>query len=142
MLALERDDIRVYLQILQSAISKIGMNSLYCKTLCLTLTGSFGFAGKLSCYTYIVSLMIIILCMIVDATYLSLERSYRDKYNNFIKYYDALSKLRGAQEGVFDMDPGDEYKKIINIIKSMKSWTIYLVYPVPAIYMTAMFALK
>ena len=118
------------------------MNSLYCKTLCLTLTASFGFAGKLSFYTYIVSLMIIILCMIVDATYLSLERSYRNKYNNFVKYYDFATKCRTYQEGVFDMEPGDEYKKWRSVLNAMKSWTISLVYPVPIIYMTAMLVVK
>ena len=93
-------------------------------------------------YTYIVSLMIILLCMIVDATYLSLERSYRNKYNNFVKYYDFATKCRTYQEGVFDMEPGDEYKKWRSVLNAMKSWTISLVYPVPIIYMTAMLVVK
>lgn len=136
-----QDDYRLYLQLLQSAISKLGMNSLYCKTLCLTLTASFGFVGELPIYVYALSLTIIFLCMTADAIYLSLERTFRDKYNISVKCY-RNSMSSSGHELVFDMDPGSEYKKIRNIINSIKSWTIYLVYPVPIIYMTGMLLVK
>lgn len=137
----EKDDYRLYLQLLQSAISKLGMNSLYCKTLCLTLTASFGFVDKLPIFVYVLSLLIISLCMIADAIYLSLERTFRDKYNIAVKCYRESMDPSGYKL-VFDMNPGNEYKKMCNIIDSIRSWTIYLVYPVPIIYMTGMLCIK
>ena len=113
------EDVRVHLQIIQSTISRMGMNSLYCKIVCVTLVASFSNISNITKTICICSIFMILICAIIDAIYLSCERVYRNKYDNYINSYS--SHPPQVIYNIFDMNPGTEYYKPKNIGKAMKS---------------------
>lgn len=134
--------ILAYLQILQSTISRMGMNSLYCKILCGTLLAALGTIGSLSgCTFFLSSVFPLLVCAWADARYLSLERVYREKYNKTVEKYYRASDAENVPE-LFDMNPGKEYFDRYNQKRSVLSWSIWCVYLVLLMYMVIIAFIK
>ncbi len=121
--------VQSYLQILQAVINRMAFNSSGCKTWCIALVSAIvviiADKGK-SQYVWI-SLIPIILFLLLDAYYLSLEIRFRDRYNEFIK------KLHDDQaniEDLFMVSPGKGFKYIAKsttkAILSFSVWPFYV----------------
>jgi hypothetical protein len=79
--------VQSYLTILQAVIGRMASNSANCKTWCITLVSAIvviiADKGKPS-YVWI-SIVPIVLFLVLDSYYLSLERQFRGVYNDFIR---------------------------------------------------------
>lgn len=83
----ESPSVNSYLTILQDVISRMAANSASCKTWCVTLVSAviviIADKGKPD-YVWI-SAVPIVLFLVLDSYYLSLERQFRAVYNEFIR---------------------------------------------------------
>lgn len=131
-----------YLNMLQSAISRMGMNSLYCKILCGTILAALGTVSDLKgCSFFLTALFPLFVCSWADARYLSLERVYRKKFNKTVDKHYRDCPHDDAPE-LFDMDPGKEYLNCENQKQSFRSWSIWCIYLVLLIYAIMIALLK
>ena len=79
--------VQSYLTIIQSVISRMASNSSSCKTWCITLVSAIVVivADKTKPDYVWISVVPIALFVLLDSYYLSLERQFRDVYNDFIQ---------------------------------------------------------
>lgn len=116
-----------YLNILQSVINRMASNSAACKTWCITLVSAIIVVlidkdkGQ---YIY-VAIAPSILFALLDSYYLAMEKSFRDRYNSFIK------KLHTGivdKKDLFVVSPEVAVKssQIKDSIKSISIYPFYL----------------
>ena len=121
------DDVRTYLQFLQSTIARIEQNALYCKVLCcsvLAIITNIQAVGGLT--FFVLSLFVCLICVFCDSLCLGVCRVYRHKYNKTVqKYYRKthIENLSDAPE-IYDMNPGSGYLSFKSIKSCCSSWSI------------------
>ncbi len=96
MITFDSPSVQSYVTILQNIITRMATNSTGCKTWCITLVSAVivivADKGKPS-YIWI-SVIPIMLFGLLDAYYLLLEKTFREKYNEFIKkVHDATATI-------------------------------------------------
>jgi hypothetical protein len=117
--------ILAHLSFLQQNISRMAGNSANCKSICIAIIAALCSISGLTGYIlFAASFVSIIIFCYLDITYLSLEKSYRDMYNNIISV--AKYKILPC-ELLFDMNPGN-YDCLCKKFKSFKSWSVWPVY--------------
>lgn len=120
--------VQSYLTILQGVIGRMATNSASCKTWCITLVSAviviIADKGKPN-YVWI-SVVPIILFLVLDSYYLSLERQFRDVYNGFIK---KLHFESASVDDVFYVAPkagvGATTASILKAFLSISVWPFY-----------------
>jgi hypothetical protein len=118
--------IQTHLEITQSVIQRMAVNSASCKTWCITLVSAIlvivADKGKPQ-YASIAAIPTI-LFLILDAYYLSLERMFRNSYNNLIE------KLHTDQVVTSDLyavvPSGNKLKIFGESLISFSVWPFYL----------------
>lgn len=79
--------VQSYLSILQAVINRMATNSSSCKTWCITLVSAIVviIADKGKPQYVGISVVPIVLFVLLDSYYLSLEREFRTVYNDFVR---------------------------------------------------------
>jgi hypothetical protein len=125
--------VQSYLTILQSVISRMASNSAACKTWCVSLVSAIVviIADKGKPDFVWVSVIPIALFFFLDLYYLSLERLFREVYNDFIR---KLHIGTAMVEDVFSIAPktGTSLKSL-HILKSCGSIAIWPFYTLLAV---------
>ena len=95
----ESDAVQTHLTIMQGVIQRMGENSRACKVWCVTLVSAIlvlvAQTGDAAHAT--IALAPTVLFLILDAYYLSLERSFRSSYSSFVE------KVHGNQVSNVDL---------------------------------------
>lgn len=105
-----REDKRVYLQMIQGVVSRMGNNLFYLRGWSITIImGALAFLSQININHNLIFLLIIIgiitlLFWIYDGYFLALERRYRNLYNDICKKTDEID---------FSMDV-NKYSKVID----------------------------
>lgn len=125
--------VQSYLTILQSVISRMASNSAACKTWCVTLVSAvvviIADKGKPN-YVWI-SAIPIVLFLLLDSYYLSLERQFRDVYNDFIR---KLHFGDATVDDVFYVAPRTgALATSLHIIEASGSFSVWLFYALLAL---------
>jgi len=114
-----------YIGMLQQNISRMATNSNSCKSMCVAIVAALCAVTNLKgCSLFGVGMIAIAIFCYIDCMYLSLEKSYRDKFNNAV----ASAKNNAfAEEKLFDMSPGkyDDFKSLKTAFKSWSVWQVY-----------------
>ena len=121
--------VQSYLTILQSVIARMATNSSSCKTWCVSLVSAIivivADKGKPD-YVWI-STIPIVLFLLLDSYYLSLERQFRSVYNDFIR---KLHFGSATVDDVFFVAPragtGATSWDIIKAGGSIATWPFYV----------------
>ncbi len=103
-----------HLNMIQSVITRRASNSLQFKCLCITIVSATIILSRSS--IIVASVLPVLLFCYLDVRYLSLERAYRDLYDEVRLKNDS------------DIDFSMEYKPVPKR-DSFKSWSIWLFYP-------------
>lgn len=125
----ESPSVQSYLTILQSVISRMATNSSSCKTWCVTLVSAIVviIADKSKPNYVWISVIPILLFLLLDAYYLSLERQFRVVYNDFIR---KLHFGKATVEDVFYVVPrlgvSATSIKILKAGVSISIWPFYV----------------
>lgn len=121
--------VQTYLNMMQNVITRMAMNSSNMKTWSVALVSAilvYVLDKQCSCVASI-ALLPVLIFMFLDAFYLSLERSYRDKYNQFV---DKLHAGTANEADLFDMRPDQHglsrFRLTIYCLKSASVWPFYL----------------
>lgn len=106
-----------HMEFLQSAIARMSNNSAQNKNFCLTLAGGFiGLAAALESPDLMAfSIPLLLALAFLDANYLRLERSFRDKY-------DSVRKSTFAEKPDFSMSTG--WKTGSSLWSTFFSWSV------------------
>lgn len=85
---MDNSDVQSYLNILQGAISRLSGNSASIKTWCVTLVSAILVVAIENSLTnsVLVALLPVIVFLLLDAYYLSLEQDFRDCYKGFVQH--------------------------------------------------------
>lgn len=117
--------VQSHLTILQNVIQRMASNSTSCKTWCITLVSAVlvivADKGK-SEYAYIFFLPIIAFTFL-DAYYLALEKSFRNRYDDFV---NKLHEKKITKSDLYFISPLGELKK--NMVKTAISPSIWIFY--------------
>lgn len=118
---------QTYLTLLQGTISSMRSNSALCKTLCVTLVAAVGAIAVTAQNSIVLLICIlpIVLCGVLDAFYLSLEKGYRDKYNMVVQKL-RLGELEVTE--IYDMSAPTNYLSVGACKEAFTSWAVWLVY--------------
>jgi len=126
---LNSPSVNSYMTILQDIITRMATNSANTKTWCIALVSAIIVivADKGQPSYVMISLLPMCLFFLLDAYYLSLERQFRDRYNDFIaKLHAGKAKV----EDVFIVKPGGGFKEILTTTLrscgSVSVWPFYL----------------
>ncbi|WP_213115320.1 hypothetical protein [Cobetia sp. MC34] len=94
----ESPAVQTHLSIIQNVIQRMASNSASCKTWCVTLVSAILVVviDKNKSAYFLLALLPILVFLILDAYYLSMEKGFRNSYNEFI------SKL--ARGTIHDID--------------------------------------
>lgn len=127
--------VQSYLTILQSVISRMASNSAACKTWCITLVSAIvviiADKGKPN-YVWI-SVVPIVLFLLLDSYYLSLERQFRGVYNDFIR---KLHSGTATVDDVFYVAPQTGVSATsLHILKASGSISVWPFYGLLALMM-------
>jgi hypothetical protein len=117
--------VQSHLTILQSVIQRMANNSASSKTWCITLASAIlvVMADKNEPRLAIIAIIPVVLFLLLDAYYLSLEKGYRKSYNTFI------GKLHSSKITVDDLFVvASEGSKIGNLLASLASFSIWPFY--------------
>lgn len=126
-LDLNSPTVHAYLSLLQGAVNAMRNNSAICKTLCITLVAAVGAIGATAQKpkVLLISIIPILICGLLDIFYLSLEKAYRQKYN------EAVEQAKASQisdSAIFNMTPPREYISCKFCLTAFKSWSVWPVY--------------
>jgi len=131
----ESPAVHSYLNSLQSVISRMASNSATCKSWCITLVFAIVVAliDKNKAHLVLIAILPTALFSILDCYYLSLEKAFRDKYNNFIK------KLHAGNVGrsdLFIISPETTigYRQLRKSLKSISIYPFYLTVTIMIIF--------
>lgn len=115
-----------HLQIMQSCIQRMAANSTSCKTWCIALVSAILVivAEKGKPQYALIAVIPIILFLVLDVYYLSLEKTFRELYNAFI------GKLHGGRivaPDLYAVSPsGIKLKVFVVSLLSFSVWPFYL----------------
>ena len=119
--------VSTYLEFLQNVITRMGGNSANIKALIAVVYTIFVTIliaiQELKRYWWI-GLIIAFVGMIMDAYYLSFERMYRKKYNNFIK---KLNEGQIDEKEIYNMNPKNtdlKFEVFAIMLEAIKSFSI------------------
>lgn len=114
-----------YIGMLQQNILRMATNSNSCKSMCVAIVAALCAVTNLKGFPLFgVGIVSIAIFCYLDCMYLSLEKSYRDKFDNSI----ALAKSNAlGVENLFDMTPG-KYDDFTSLWTAFKSWSVWKVY--------------
>jgi len=127
-ITLESPSVHSYLTIIQSVISRMATNSSSCKTWCITLVSAIVvIITKNDDPNYVwIAIVPILLFFLLDSYYLSLERQFRDVYNNFIR---KLHLGEATVEDVFYISPETSVSTtFFHFLKAIRSFSIWPFY--------------
>ena len=125
---LDRPSVNTYLTFLQENIKRMASNSSSCKTWCITLLSAL-LVLSIDKEIYIAMKIVwfpLVLFFLLDSFYLSLEKNFRDIYNDFIKDAD--------EKKLFKLTPPSGFfTRIISTILSFRSFSIWPFYGIIAV---------
>ena len=120
--------LHVYLQILQGSINRLGNNSLNCKTWCMTIViACVALAldkGKMG--ALLLAPGPVILFAFLDAYYLSLEKDFRNLYQNTIEKLNS-GDLQETDIFVIQLN-GKPFIRAGNVLCGLKSFAVWPYY--------------
>lgn len=111
-----------HLNMIQSVITRMASNSLQVKCWCITIVSATIILSRSSIIATCVLPVLLFFCL--DVRYLSLEKAYRDLYDEVRKKDDS------------SIDFSMEYKPVSKM-KALRSWSIWLFYPPMALLLIA-----
>ncbi|MBI4797140.1 MAG: hypothetical protein HY794_00040 [Desulfarculus sp.] len=125
---IEATNLQTYLTTLQNIINRMAGNSSTCKTLCVTLVSAICAVAAASNKQVIlwVSLLPTIIFCLLDMFYLSLEKGFREQYNEIVK---KLHEGTLEVKELFIIKPPLNYLSFSRCLTTFKSWSIWLAYP-------------
>lgn len=114
-----------HLTILQNIIQRMASNSTACKTWCITLVSAILviIADKGKPEYASISLLPIIIFSLLDAYYLALEKSFRARYNDFVKKLH--DQMLVKSDLYFISHLGKPMKHVLSAITSPSIWLFY-----------------
>jgi len=118
--------VQSHLSITQSVIQRMAMNSSSCKAWSITVVSAILVivADKSKPQYALLAIIPNILFLVLDAYYLSLEKMFRNSYNDFI---EKLHKNRIDSSDLFAVVPkGKLFKTFFKSILSFSIWPFYL----------------
>ncbi len=129
---LNSPSVQTYLTSLQGVISRMANNSAQCKTMCVAVVAAIiALSSEIQRNGVgLLGLTVIPICCLLDCHYLSLERGYRQKYN------EVCHKLRGGTltvDELFNLAPPVKYLSLCQACKSFQSWSVWTIYTILAI---------
>ena len=100
----DRSDVQSYLNMLQGVIARMAQNSASCNPWCVTLVAALLVLAvdKAKPDMILVGLLPLVMFALLDAYYLSLERMFRTKYNEFVA---RLREETAEARHLFDLAP-------------------------------------
>ena len=116
----------LYLNMLQSVISRMSVNSTGCKSWCIALASAVvvvAFAGAKPDYLTI-SLVPVVLFLFLDAYYLALERHFRSKQDDFVR---KLQERKATLDDLFALS-GKMHAPLRSTIVAMMSFSVWPFY--------------
>ena len=123
----ESTAVHSYLNILQAVINRMAANSASCKSWCITLvTGIIVILlNKDKSNLVYIALSPALLFLLLDCYYLATEKSFRDKYNNFI---NKLHQGNAVKTDLFITAPEKKANScmIICAFRSISIWPFYV----------------
>ena len=117
-----------YLGILQNVISRMAAGSGSCKTWCITLVSAIVVVvATQETPNYIwLALIPVLLFLFLDSYYLSLERTFRRTYNDFVK---KLRAETAVSEDTFIVRPLSNWIDItVSVCKALESFSVWSFY--------------
>lgn len=126
----ESSAVQTHLKIMQGIIERMAENSRACKVWCVTLvSASLILVARTEKPDYIlVALVPIILFLVLDTYYLTLERAFRGSYDTFV---EELRNDNISSSDLYIVKPTDTVPKVF--IYSLRSVSIYIFYPISII---------
>lgn len=124
---LESPALHTHLNLLQGVINRMAGNSALCKTLCITLVAAIAAiaASGSKPGAVWVALLPLLIFAVLDMMYLSLEKGFRDKYDDDVK---RLYEGTLHTDDLFRIAPPVDYKALSALREAAKSWSVWLVY--------------
>ncbi len=124
---LESPSVQSYLTILQGVISRTASNSASSKTWCIALVSAIVVttADKAEAEYVWVSMVPIVLFFLLDSYYLGLERTFRKRFNAFIK---KLHEGQATVEDVFIIAPAGAGSRLAGTAKAATSVSVWPFY--------------
>lgn len=121
---IELSSVQTHINLLQQNILRMGKNSSNCKNICVAMLAALCAISELKCWNlFIPCLFTLVIFYLLDVFYLTIELSYKEKYNFTIEQAK-LNKLSDAD--MFDMHPGNYLRDNWN--KALKSWSTWVIY--------------
>ena len=120
--------VQSYLSILQGIISRMASNSASSKTWCITIVSAILvlLSNNSKPELLHIALIPVILFLFLDAYYLGLERSFRNRYNGFVS---KLHNETATIEDIYLVAPPEENSGVISgtfkSIFSLSVWPFY-----------------
>ena len=118
--------VQTHLSIMQGVIQRMASNSASSKTWCVTLVSAIlvMVADKEKTEYALIALLPIIIFAALDSYYLTLEKSFRNSYNEFI---DKLHYRSLETKDLYAIYPkGDILKLQLDSLKSFSIWGFYI----------------
>jgi hypothetical protein len=120
--------VQAHLQILQSVIQRMAVNSASCKAWCVSLVSAILVlvAGKGSANYAFIAALPTLLFLALDAYYLGLEKGFIDSYNKFVQQVH-LGAVR--PDDLFSVQPPSpkvQFSKFIAALQSFSVWPFYV----------------
>lgn len=129
-----------YLTILQGVINRMANNSLYCKIICVTFLPAIIVSDMDANYFLSIAVFIILLTAYLDLSYLSLERVYVKKYNDFVNLMRENNDIE-IKKCIYDLKP-TEYHSAKTLRKVASSWSVWIPYLVFLCIVIAVYCIK
>ncbi len=123
----ESSAVQTHLKITQGVIERMSENSRSCKVWCVTLvSASLILVALTDQPDYIlVALVPVVLFLILDTYYLTLERAFRGSYDGFV---EKLKNDNISSSDLYIVKPTGTVPKLF--IYSLRSFSIYIFYPI------------
>ncbi|AGW14155.1 hypothetical protein DGI_2406 [Megalodesulfovibrio gigas DSM 1382 = ATCC 19364] len=128
ILTIDSTNIQTHLSILQGIISRLAGNSALCKTLCITLTAAvvaIAVTSENTTSVLLIAVFVTLLFCALDVFYLSLEREYRNMYNNSV---EKLHDNTFSKDELFVAKRSNRGLSAANCWDALKSWSISFFY--------------
>lgn len=129
-LTTDRSDVQAYLGALQDIIARMRQHSASCKAWCITLTSAVVVLGvnKSKPALFAAAFPPLVMFLLLDCYYLSIERFFRRKYDGFVE------RLHAGQAGTgelyvmkHDVPIGKQLRGIVGSLFSLSTFPFYAV---------------
>lgn len=127
-ITVDSPSVQSYLSILQAIINRMAGNSASCKTWCITIVSAIVvvLADKGRPEFVRIAWVPVLLFLLLDAYYLSLEKHFRDSYNRFI------GRLHGGEVSIDDIflvsGPAKARHTLLGTLRSSLSVSVWPFY--------------